>query len=81
MPNNAGPYPEHQQKQNEHLTDAIRSCSKLIFSGTELVVGQFLQAITLTEQETCRAVEGLFETLNNKFRPQHNKTVPSIEIP
>ena len=34
---------------------------------------QFLQTLTVTGQEMCRTVKGLFETIGKKFKPQHNE--------
>ena len=31
---------------------------------------QYLETMTTTEKETCNTLEGLFETLANKFKPQ-----------
>ena len=28
----------------------------------------------------CNTVEGLFETLTNKFKPQYNKTIKSLQF-
>ena len=38
---------------------------------------QFLEILTQAEQEVWNTQEGLFETLSNKFRPQHNETIKS----
>ena len=40
---------------------------------------QLLELFTQAEQEVCNAEEGLIETLNNKFKPQYNETVNSIQ--
>ena len=39
---------------------------------------QFLENLIQVMQETCDFVEGLFNTLNNKFWPQQNKTIKSL---
>ena len=31
--------------------------------------------LTTAEKETCNTLEGLFETLCNKFKPQYNETI------
>ena len=36
---------------------------------------QFIEALTQAEEEACKMVEGIFETLNSTFRPQYYKTV------
>ena len=40
---------------------------------------QFTEALT-NEKTTCNTLDGLFETLNSKFRPQFNKTVKSLQF-
>ena len=32
------------------------------------------------EKETCNTLEGLFETLSNKFKPQYNETIKSLQF-
>ena len=32
------------------------------------------------EQERCNTMEGIFTTLNNKFKPQYNKTIKSLQF-
>ena len=34
---------------------------------------QFIEALTNEEKTTCNTLDGLFETLNSKFRPQFKK--------
>ena len=36
---------------------------------------QYLEMLTMAEKETCNTLEGLFETLCNKFKPQYNETI------
>ena len=36
-----------------------------------------LRDLTKADQEACSTIEGLFETLSNKFRPQCNETINS----
>ena len=36
---------------------------------------QYLEMLTMAEKETCNTLEGLFETLCNKFKPQYNDTI------
>ena len=33
-----------------------------------------------TERETCNTLEGLFETLSNRFKPQYNETIKSLQF-
>ena len=33
-----------------------------------------------TEKETCNTLEGMFETLTNKFRPQYIETIKSLQF-
>ena len=33
-----------------------------------------------TEQERCNTLEGLLTTLNNKFKPQYNETIKSLQF-
>ena len=39
----------------------------------------FLEALIQAEQEACKTVENLFETLNNKLRLQHYETILSLQ--
>ena len=41
---------------------------------------QCLETLTNTEKETCNALEELFETLTNKFKPQYNETIKSLQF-
>ena len=34
---------------------------------------QYLETLTAAEKETCNTLEGLFETLSDKFKPQYNE--------
>ena len=36
--------------------------------------------MTNTEKETSNTLEGLFETLTNKFIPQYNETIKSLQF-
>ena len=38
-----------------------------------------MAAIMQEEQKEFKPVEGLFETLNSKFRPQYNETILSLQ--
>ena len=40
---------------------------------------QFLENLTQAEQEKCNNIESPFETLSNKFTPQHNKTIKFLQ--
>ena len=39
-----------------------------------------IETLTTAEKETCNTVEGLFETLSNKFKPQYNETIKSLQF-
>ena len=39
---------------------------------------QYLETLTNMEKEMCNTLEGLFETLTNKFKPQYNETIKSL---
>ena len=41
---------------------------------------QFLETLTNREKVTCNKLEGLFDTLTNKFRPQFNETIKSLQF-
>ena len=41
---------------------------------------QHLETLTNTEKETCNTLEGLFETLSNKFKPQYHEMIKSIQF-
>ena len=41
---------------------------------------QYLEMLTTAEKETCNTLEGLFETLCNKFKPQYNETITSLQF-
>ena len=41
---------------------------------------QYLETLTTAEKETCNTLEGLFETLSNKFKPQYNETIKSLQF-
>ena len=41
---------------------------------------QFLASLTQTEQERCNTMKGLFTILNNKFKPQYNDTINSLQF-
>ena len=36
--------------------------------------------LTNEETITCNTLDGLFKTLNSKFRPQFNKTIKSLQL-
>ena len=40
---------------------------------------QLIQAFTNSEKEACKTEEGLFATLSEKFKPQHNETILSLQ--
>ena len=39
----------------------------------------FLESLTWVEQEGWNTTEGLFTTLNNKFKPQYNEAIKSFQ--
>ena len=41
---------------------------------------QYLKTLTTAEMGTCNTLEGLFETLTNKFKPQYNETIKSLQF-
>ena len=41
---------------------------------------QFIELLTETEKDKCSTLEGLFEILTNKFKPQFNKTRKSLQF-
>ena len=41
---------------------------------------QYLETLTTVEKETCNIIDGLFETLSNKFKPQYNKTIKLLQF-
>ena len=41
---------------------------------------QFIEVLTNEEKTTCNTLDGLFETLNIKFRPQFNETIKSLQF-
>ena len=41
---------------------------------------QYLETLTTAEKETCNTLEGLFETLSNKFKLQYNERIKSLQF-
>ena len=41
---------------------------------------QFIESLTHTEKAKCNIIEGLFAMLNNKFKPQFNETIKSLQL-
>ena len=41
---------------------------------------QYLETLMTAEKETCNTLKGLFETLTNKFKPQNNETIKSLQF-
>ena len=39
-----------------------------------------MESLTHSEKDTWNPLEGLFEILTNKFRPQFNKTMKSLQF-
>ena len=40
---------------------------------------QFIQTVTVTEEEAYQTVKGLFETINEKFKSQFNTIIVSLK--
>ena len=41
---------------------------------------QYSETLMTAEKEMCNTLEGLFETLSNKFKPQYNETIKSLQF-
>ena len=41
---------------------------------------QYLEILMIMEKEMCNTLEGLFETLLNKLKPQNNETIVSLQF-
>ena len=41
---------------------------------------QYLETLMTAEKETCNTLEGLFKMLYNKFKPQYNETIKSLQF-
>ena len=41
---------------------------------------QYLETLMTMEKEMCNNLEGLLETLTNKFKPQYNETIKSLQF-
>ena len=41
---------------------------------------QFIEGLMNEEKTTCNTLDGLFETLKSKFRPQFNETIKSLQF-
>ena len=41
---------------------------------------QYLETVMTVEEEMCNTLEGLFETLSNKFKPQYNKIIRLLQF-
>ena len=41
---------------------------------------QFIESLTHAEKDRCNTLEGLFETLTNKFRSQFSETIKSLQF-
>ena len=41
---------------------------------------QYLETLMTAEKETCNNLEGLFETVTNKLKPQYNETIKSLQF-
>ena len=41
---------------------------------------QLLETLTQAEQEKCETPEGLFSTLNGKFKPWYSETIKSLQF-
>ena len=41
---------------------------------------QYLETLTNAEKETCNTLEGIFQTLSKKFKPQYNEISKSLQF-
>ena len=41
---------------------------------------QYLETLMTMEKEMCNTLESLFEPLSNKFKPQYNETIKSLQL-
>ena len=41
---------------------------------------QYLETLITAEKETCNTLEGLFDTLTNKLKPQYNQTIKLLQF-
>ena len=41
---------------------------------------QFIESLTEEEKDRCSTLEGLLKILTNKFRPQLNETIKSLQF-
>ena len=40
----------------------------------------YIESLTEGEKEVCSTLEGLFDMLATKFRPQYNETIKSLQF-
>ena len=40
----------------------------------------YIESLTEEEKQACSTLQGLFDTLAKKFRPQFNKTIKSLQF-
>ena len=40
----------------------------------------YIESLTETEKQACSTLQGLFDTLAKKFRPQFNETIKSLQF-
>ena len=40
----------------------------------------YIESLTETEKQACSTLQGLFDTLDKKFRPQFNETIKSLQF-
>ena len=41
---------------------------------------QYVETLTTAGKEMCNTLEGLFKTLSNKFKPQYNEAIKSLQF-
>ena len=41
---------------------------------------QYIETLMTMEKEMCNTLEGLFETLSNKLKPQFKETIKSLQL-
>ena len=73
----------HKNSRLEGNNIAIIQCKKtdkiqMSNNGDAGKVYNFIETLTEAGQEMCNTIDGLFDTLSNKFCLQHNKMIKSL---
>ena len=63
-----------------HPHTTLHKMDKLVLVKNWLGSLQYLETLMTIKKETCNTLEGLFKTLSNKFKPQYNKTIKSLQF-